>query len=195
VLYKRQVLNGEVQGEVSWPLIGDHNVNNALAAIAAARHAGVPTTHAVEGLSHFVNVKRRMEVRGEVGGVTVYDDFAHHPTAITTTLAGLRKQVGQARIIALLEPRSNTMRMGVHQQELAASVAAADAIYLFRPADLDWDLEAVAAEANARVFDDIDALVDEVVGQAGAGDHILVMSNGAFGGIHDKLLHSLRETA
>jgi UDP-N-acetylmuramate: L-alanyl-gamma-D-glutamyl-meso-diaminopimelate ligase len=186
------LLDGEAQGEVAWSLIGDHNVNNALAAIAAARHAGVPVAHAIEGLSQFVNVKRRMEVRGEVNGITVYDDFAHHPTAIATTLAGLRKQVGEARIIALLEPRSNTMRMGVHKQQLAASVSEADAVYFFQPPDLNWDLKAVADQAGAQVFDDIDALVAAVCGQAQSGDHILVMSNGAFGGIHQKLLDKLK---
>jgi len=186
------LLDDEVQGEVAWSLIGDHNVNNALAAIAAARHAGVPVKHAIAGLSEFVNVKRRMEVRGEVGGVTVYDDFAHHPTAITTTLAGLRKQVGEARILALLEPRSNTMRMGVHKEQLAASLAEADVVFFFQPPDLGWDLGTVAAQAGAEVFDDIDALVAEVCGQARPGDHILVMSNGAFGGIHQKLLDRLK---
>jgi len=186
------LLDDELQGEVAWSLIGDHNVNNALAAIAAARHAGVPVEHAIAGLSAFVNVKRRMEVRGEVGGVTVYDDFAHHPTAITTTLAGLRRQVGEARIIALLEPRSNTMRMGVHKEQLAASVAEADVVYFFQPPDLGWDLKAVAEQAGAHIYADIDALVAEVCGQARPGDHILVMSNGAFGGIHQKLLDRLR---
>ncbi|MDH5183563.1 MAG: UDP-N-acetylmuramate:L-alanyl-gamma-D-glutamyl-meso-diaminopimelate ligase, partial [Gammaproteobacteria bacterium] len=117
-------LEGKVLGEVDWALMGDHNVNNCIAAIAAARHAGVPVEHAINAMAEFENVKRRMEVRGEVNGVTVYDDFAHHPTAISTTLDGLRQRVGEQRIIALLEPRSNTMRMGVHKQELAASVKA-----------------------------------------------------------------------
>jgi len=186
------ILDDEVQGEVVWPLMGEHNVNNALAAIAAARHAGVPIEHAIAGLSEFINVKRRMEVRGEVNGITVYDDFAHHPTAIATTLTGLRRRVDGARIIALLEPRSNTMRMGIHQSELAASVVDADVVYFFRPTDLSWDLDKVAAVAGGQVYDDIDRLVAAVCDQAQPGDHILVMSNGAFGGIHQKLLDTLK---
>ena len=185
-------LDGELLGQVEWPLIGDHNVNNCIAAIAAARHAGVPVQHAIDAMAGFINVKRRMEVRGEVNGVTVYDDFAHHPTAITTTLDGLRQRVGQQRIIALLEPRSNTMRMGIHKEALAASIAAADLVYFYQPAGLDWNLGEVADAAGAQVFEDIDALVAEVAALAAAGDQILVMSNGAFGGIHDKLLGALQ---
>lgn len=185
------MLNGESQGIVQWPLIGDHNVSNCIAAIAAARHAGVPVVHAINAMAEFVNVKRRMEKRGEVNGVTVYDDFAHHPTAITTTLDGLRQRVGEQRIIALLEPRSNTMRMGVHKHELAASVKDADVVYFYQPAELEWDLDEVAAAAGARVARDIDALISEVAAMARPGDQILVMSNGAFGGIHDKLLSAM----
>lgn len=184
---------GAVQGTVQWDLLGEHNVNNALAAIAAARHVGVAPSQAIAALAEFKGVKRRMQVRGTVREVTVYDDFAHHPTAITTTLAGLRAKVGHARIIALLEPRSNTMRMGSHKAQLAQALQAADAVYLYQPAGLDWNLAEVVAEIGekAQLLTSIDALVSSVTQQAQAGDHILVMSNGSFGGIHDKLLAAL----
>ena len=184
---------GAVQGTVQWDLLGEHNVNNALAALAAARHVGVAPNQAIAALAEFKGVKRRMQVRGTVREVTVYDDFAHHPTAITTTLAGLRAKVGHARIIALLEPRSNTMRMGSHKAQLAQALQAADAVYLYQPAGLDWNLAEVVAEIGekAQLLTSIDALVSSVTQQAQAGDHILVMSNGSFGGIHDKLLAAL----
>lgn len=183
----------QAQGVVRWELLGEHNVNNALAAIAAARHAGVPVAHAVEALAAFKGVKRRMQLRGVVRDVAVYDDFAHHPTAITTTLAGLRAKVGAARIIALLEPRSNTMRMGTHKAQLATALQAADVVLLYQPQGLGWDLADVVAQIGdkAELVQDIDALAVQVAQLAGAGDHILVMSNGGFGGIHDKLLAGL----
>ena len=189
----RVLFKGEVQGVVEWDLLGEHNVNNALAAIAAARHVGVPVEHAIAGLAAFKGVKRRMQVRGTVRDVTVYDDFAHHPTAITTTLAGLRAKVGNARIIALLEPRSNTMRMGTHRALLAESLHAADNVYLYQPPNLGWDLSDVVAQIGAKgqLVQDIEQLAALVAQQAQAGDHILVMSNGGFGGIHDKLLAAL----
>lgn len=168
----RVFCQGVEQGVVRWDLLGEHNVNNALAAIAAARHAGVPAEHAIAGLAEFQGVKRRMQVRGTVRGVTVYDDFAHHPTAITTTLAGLRAKVGNARIIALLEPRSNTMRMGTHGAAVAEALQVADYAFIYQLPE--WD--------------DIDALAATVAQLSQAGDHVLVMSNGGFGGIHDKLL-------
>ncbi|MEN9423116.1 MAG: UDP-N-acetylmuramate:L-alanyl-gamma-D-glutamyl-meso-diaminopimelate ligase [Pseudomonadota bacterium] len=171
----RVFCKGVEQGIVRWDLLGEHNVNNALAAIAAARHAGVPAEHAIAGLAEFQGVKRRMQVRGTVRGVTVYDDFAHHPTAITTTLAGLRAKVGKARIIALLEPRSNTMRMGTHGAAVAAALQVADYAFIYQLPE--WD--------------DIDVLVATVAQLAQAGDHVLVMSNGGFGGVHDKLLAQL----
>lgn len=191
----RVFCKGEEQGVVHWELLGEHNVNNALAAIAAARHAGVPTTHAIAALAEFQGVKRRMQMRGEVRGVTVYDDFAHHPTAITTTLAGLRAKVGKARIIALLEPRSNTMRMGTHKAQLAASLQAADDVFLYQPQGLGWDLADVVAEMGEKgqLLHDIDELAAAATQLARAGDHILVMSNGGFGGIHDKLLAKLAD--
>jgi UDP-N-acetylmuramate: L-alanyl-gamma-D-glutamyl-meso-diaminopimelate ligase len=184
---------GEQVGRVSWPLIGQHNVDNALAAVAAARHAGVEPALATAALGEFRGVRRRMEVRGVVGGITVYDDFAHHPTAIRSTLEGLRRKVGRARIIAVLEPRSNTMKRGVHQQELAASLGAADRTWLYRPADLGWNLGAVAAQLSppAAVAGDVDALAASLAHELQAGDHVLIMSNGSFEGLHGKLLAAL----
>ena len=180
-------------GDVRWNLLGMHNVHNALAAIAAARHAGVIASNAVAALNEFKNVKRRMEVRGVANGVTVYDDFAHHPTAINLTLEGLRHKVGRDKIIAILEPRSNTMRMGIHAATLAPSLEAADEVLLYSPADLGWDLGKVvtALGDQAKLFDDVAAIVEYVASEARSGDHVLVMSNGAFGGIHQKLLEAL----
>jgi UDP-N-acetylmuramate: L-alanyl-gamma-D-glutamyl-meso-diaminopimelate ligase len=181
--------------EVSWNLLGEHNVMNALAAIAAAQHAGVDPARSALALNAFRGVKRRMETRGVVGGVTVYDDFAHHPTAIETTLRGLRAQVGKARIIAVLEARSNTMKLGVHREQLAPALAAADASWFYYPADLGWDLPgAVSALGNrAHIATTVESLVQGLTAQARSGDHILVMSNGGFGGLHEKLLTALRD--
>jgi UDP-N-acetylmuramate: L-alanyl-gamma-D-glutamyl-meso-diaminopimelate ligase len=179
---------------VHWELFGAHNVENALAAIAAARHAGVAVQDAIAALADFRGIARRMQLRGEVAGVRVYDDFAHHPTAIATTLDGLRRRVGSARILAVLEPRSHTMRMGVHQGELPGALAAADAVWLYTPADLGWDTSAVLAALGGRghASRDVAALAGELARAARAGDHVLVMSNGGFGGLHDKLLAELR---
>jgi UDP-N-acetylmuramate: L-alanyl-gamma-D-glutamyl-meso-diaminopimelate ligase len=184
---------GERYGRVEWALLGSHNVANALAAIAAARHAGIAPAVAIEALAEFQGVKRRMEVRGRVRGVTVYDDFAHHPTAVATTVDGLRNRVSDARILAVLEPRSNTMRLGVHRDSLAGSLARADRVFLYQPANMGWDLAPVAAALDGRadVFDDLDALVAAINREAREGDHVLVMSNGGFGGIHQKLLDAL----
>jgi UDP-N-acetylmuramate: L-alanyl-gamma-D-glutamyl-meso-diaminopimelate ligase len=188
------LLNGAVQGRVQWPLMGEHNRQNALAAIGAARHAGVSAGLGIDALSRFENVKRRMEIRGTVHGITVYDDFAHHPTAITTTLEGLRHKVGKQRILAVLEPRSNTMKLGVMKAALAESLAAADQVYCFG-ANLGWDAtEAMAPLGDkARVFDNLDQLIHQLVADARPGDQILMMSNGGFGGIHQKLLDALRQ--
>ena len=184
--------NGQSQGSVYWDSLGQHNVNNALAAIAAARHAGVPTKYAIDALGQFQSPKRRMEIRGEINGITVYDDFAHHPTAIKTTLAGLRAKTGTARIIAVLEPRSNTMRLGIHRHTLGPALDAADAVLLYQPAGLDWNLDHVTATLDtAQVFDDIERLAVHLAETTRSGDHILIMSNGAFGGLHEKLLHLL----
>jgi len=184
--------NSTLQSRVKWDLIGEHNRMNALAAIAAARHAGVPADVGIDALSRFENVKRRMEVRGAVHGITVYDDFAHHPTAIATTLEGLRAKVGTARILAVLEPRSNTMKLGVMKAQLPDSLAAADQVYCYG-ANLGWNpAEALAPLGDkARVFDNLDKLVSQLVKDACPGDHVLMMSNGGFGGIHAKLLDAL----
>jgi UDP-N-acetylmuramate: L-alanyl-gamma-D-glutamyl-meso-diaminopimelate ligase len=187
--------NHELQGTVDWALIGEHNMLNALAAIAAARHAGVPAKLAIESLHEFSGIKRRMEVRGKVNGVTVYDDFAHHPTAIATTLAGLRNSVGAAPILAVLEPRSNTMRMGIHTANLAAALQVADRVILYKPDEIDWDMTAIVESLNgkAQQFNNTAAIIDAVVQQAAAGSHILVMSNGGFENIHVRLLEALKQ--
>ena len=188
---------GRPQGTVEWQLIGAHNADNALAAIAAARHAGVPVAHAVEALGRFSGIARRMQLRGEVRGIRVYDDFAHHPTAIATTLDGLRQRAGAAaRIVAVLEPRSHTMRMGVHRDTLAPSLAGANEVWLYTPPDLGWDTSAVLAAFGARghAAGDIEGLVRELARTLRAGDHVLVMSNGGFGGLHGKLLTELART-
>ena len=187
-------LKGKPAGEVSWTLLGEHNVMNALAAIAAARHVGVPPERAATALGAFRGVKRRMEIRGVVDEITVYDDFAHHPTAIDTTLRGLKARVAGARIVAVLEPRSNTMKMGVHREQLAPALALADRAWFLNSPDLGWDLPSAVAALGTRAS--FAANVDELVAGLGAdsrrGDHILVMSNGGFGGLHDKLLAVLR---
>ncbi len=182
---------GEI-GRSTWTLTGDHNRANACAALLAARHVGVPLDKGLEALSRFVNVKRRMEVRGEVRGVTVYDDFAHHPTAIATTVAGLRRKVGRARILAVLEPRSNTMKLGVMKSALPGSLTDADAVFCYG-AKLGWDAAEALAPLGAKavVEDDLDRLVARIVAEARSGDQILVMSNGGFGGIHGKILERL----
>ncbi|MDB5921353.1 MAG: UDP-N-acetylmuramate:L-alanyl-gamma-D-glutamyl-meso-diaminopimelate ligase [Betaproteobacteria bacterium] len=185
-------LKRQACGTVRWDLIGAHNRSNALAAIAAARHAGVPANVAIEALSRFENVKRRMEVRGVVRGVTVYDDFAHHPTAIETTIAGLRAKVNGARIIAVIEPRSNTMKLGVMKQALPRSLAAADQVFCFS-GGLSWDAVAALAPLGdkALVYADLDQLIADIAISSRVGDQVLIMSNGGFGGIHEKLLHRL----
>ncbi len=183
---------GKVLGRVRWSLMGAHNRLNALAAIAAARGSGVEPSQAVDALSAFLGIRRRMEVRGRAGGVTVYDDFAHHPTAIRTTLEGLRARVGKARVLAVLEPRSNTMKRGVMKEQLPASVEAADRVYVYSAA-LGWDAAKVFAPlgAKASCIDDLDSLVAAISADARPGDHVLVMSNGGFGGLHGKLLGAL----
>ncbi len=189
-----------LQGTVKWELTGAHNRLNALAAIAAARHVGVVPEQAIASLSRFRNVKRRMECRGNVDDIYVYDDFAHHPTAIATTIAGLRKKIGQktgARILAVLEPRSNTMKLGTMKQKLPQSLIEADLVFGYGPRTgknaLGWDLEEALRPLGDRAsaFEDIDVLVENIVSSAKAGDHILVMSNGSFGGIHQKILDRL----
>jgi UDP-N-acetylmuramate: L-alanyl-gamma-D-glutamyl-meso-diaminopimelate ligase len=196
------LLADQLQGTVHWQLSGEHNRMNALAAIAAARHVGVPAAIAIDALGKFENVKRRMELRGTVNGIAVYDDFAHHPTAIATTVAGLRKKVGSARILAVLEPRSNTMKLGTMKDALPGSLVDADLVFGFgakgngQPGDknaLGWDLAQALSPlgSKAQAFDDLAALVQAVKQAAQSGDQILVMSNGGFGGVHQKLLDVL----
>ena len=186
------MLGDSLQGRVDWGLVGEHNRLNALAAIAAARHAGVPAAIACEALARFENVKRRLEIRGTMRGVTVYDDFAHHPTAIATTLAGLRSKVGAARILAVLEPRSNTMKLGVMKAQLPASLETADRVFCYS-GGLDWDAATALAPlgAKVRVDADLDTLAGAIAGEARAGDQVLIMSNGGFGGLHERLLARL----
>lgn len=185
--------NGDTVGAVKWTHSGEHNVNNALVAIAAARHVGVTPAVACEALCNFVGVKRRLELLYNENGLRVYDDFAHHPTAIETTLAGLRKKVGNEKIIAVLEPRSNTMRMGVFREQIAPALAAADEVIFYQPANVDWALDDVAVQCAmpARVENSIEHMVEQLAACA-APAHILIMSNGGFGGLHQKLVARLR---
>jgi len=171
---------------------GRHNQMNALAAIAAARHVGVPVKYALEALAAFKGVRRRLETRGSVRGITVYDDFAHHPTAIAVSLDALRRSVGAARILAVLEPRSNTMKLGAMKDKLPESLRLADRVFCYA-ANLGWDVAGALAPLGdkAMVTSDLTALVNAIAGEARPGDHVLVMSNGGFGGIHDKLLARL----
>lgn len=190
---------GQLQGHVAWDLLGEHNRMNALASIAAARHVGVSVEVAIEALAEFKNVKRRMEIRGVVNGITVYDDFAHHPTAINTTIAGLRSKIGNAvsngaRILAVLEPRSNTMKLGVMKNALPASLAEADLVFCYG-ANLGWDAaEALAPiKHKASVYEDLESMVTAIAAAAKTGDYVLAMSNGGFGGVHQKILDALQE--
>ena len=184
--------DGRPQGSVEWPLTGMHNVYNALSAIAAARHVGVAPSDAIAALKQFRNVKRRMEVIVDKQGITVYDDFAHHPTAIQTTLDGLRKQVGNEKILAIVEPRSNTMRLGVHTQSLAASLANADRAIIFQPDNLGWDLSQLLKYAeNIEICNSLEAIVEIIRAEIGGRCHVLLMSNGSFGGIYQRLQAAL----
>jgi len=197
-------INDDYQGTVTWPLLGDFNIDNGLMAISAARHAGVPSAIAIEALAEFINTKRRLELRGEIAGIKVYDDFAHHPTAIGKTLTGLRahvddktlyppKTAGLQRIIAVLEPRSNTMKSGIHKDTLAPSLALADQVFLFQGEQVKWSVDDLINQCQqpCDVASDVDELVTKVAKIAQAGDHILIMSNGGFGGFHAKLLRRL----
>jgi len=182
-------------GTLHWSHSGRHNASNALATLAAARHVGIPVAEAIKALANFRGVKRRMELRGEAAGVRVFDDFAHHPTAIELTLQGAKYCLREGgRLLAVLEPRSNTMRMGVHRDALASSMTDADQVYVFVPADLDWSMDDVftALGDKARCFSDLVELVNAIVADSHSDDDIVVMSNGAFGGIHDKLLAALQ---
>jgi UDP-N-acetylmuramate: L-alanyl-gamma-D-glutamyl-meso-diaminopimelate ligase len=188
----RVTMRGKMQGILNWELLGEHNRQNALAALAAARHAGVPIAQGLAALSEFKNVKRRMEVRGIVNSITVYDDFAHHPTAIATTVGGLRHKIGSERILAVLEPRSNTMKLGVMKDALPGSLKDADLVFCYA-GNLGWDARGALAPLGSKaiVEDDLGVLIEKIAAAAQPGDHILVMSNGGFGGIHEKLLKRL----
>jgi UDP-N-acetylmuramate: L-alanyl-gamma-D-glutamyl-meso-diaminopimelate ligase len=184
---------GDAVAEIHWTQTGAHNVDNALAAIAAARHVGIQPALACEALSAFVGVKRRMELLCKINDVSVYDDFAHHPTAIETTLAGLRQQVGAEKIIAVLEPRSNTMRMGVFREKIAPALSLADEVVFFQPVNVDWALQDVADQCSisARVENNIDQLVIQLSATTGPA-HIVIMSNGGFNGLHQKLVMAMQ---
>jgi UDP-N-acetylmuramate: L-alanyl-gamma-D-glutamyl-meso-diaminopimelate ligase len=189
--------NGKKQGVVKWDLIGDFNIDNAVMAIAAARHAGVPSSVSTEALAKFINTKRRFELRGTVNNISVYDDFAHHPTAIEKTLAGVRaklsQQVQAGRIFAVLEFRSNTMKSGIHKESLPQSLMDADQVFIYQDEQITWSVSNLINQCKppCQVEENIEKLVEDITQQAQAGDIIVVMSNGNFAGIHDKILNRL----
>ncbi|VTU09711.1 UDP-N-acetylmuramate:L-alanyl-gamma-D-glutamyl-meso-diaminopimelate ligase [Actinobacillus porcinus] len=186
--------HGEKVAEVHWNIVGQHNMHNALMAIAAAHHIGISVENAANALSTFINAKRRLEVKGEMNDITVYDDFAHHPAEIQATLTALRDKVGGGvRILAVLEPRSNTMKMGHHKGEIAPALVRSDHVFLLQPDNIPWEVAEIAANCVQPTSwsADINKLVDMIVKEAEPKDHILVMSNGSFGGIHQKLLEKL----
>jgi UDP-N-acetylmuramate: L-alanyl-gamma-D-glutamyl-meso-diaminopimelate ligase len=184
----------QLVARLSWGQLGQHSVANALAVIAAAADVGVDPAAAVAALAKFTGVKRRLELLGEVVGIEVYDDFAHHPTAIETTLAGLKARQGEGRIVAVIEPRSNTMRMGTHRLQLGASATAADQVIWYQPVESDWDLSAELVDyPKQRVIDDIDVIIAQICANAERGDIVVIMSNGSFGGIHQRLLEALKQ--
>ncbi len=190
------VFENSSKARVVWDLIGKHNAENAIAAVAAAANIGVPVEQACAALGEFKSVKRRLQVLGRESGVTLYDDFAHHPTAISATLSALRAKTGaDSRIIVVLEPRSNTMKMGVHRGALGGSLDLADGVFLFEPPDLAWDLKNSMSNSSTAcaIFHDIDQLVASLIKQSKEGDHIIVMSNGGFHGIHEKILKQLAQ--
>lgn len=185
---------GIEKGEVQWQMTGQHSVANALATIAAAEHVGVSIAQACEALSNFGGVKRRMELLDTIGGIEVFDDFAHHPTAIETTLDGARKRLGERRLWAVIEPRSNTMRMGSHKDGLAHSARMADEVIWYQPEGLDWDLQPVIAAStnHAQVSQSLQHIIERITQEAQAGDAVIIMSNGGFGGLHQKLIAALQ---
>ncbi|KAA1155782.1 UDP-N-acetylmuramate:L-alanyl-gamma-D-glutamyl-meso-diaminopimelate ligase [Pseudoalteromonas fuliginea] len=187
------LLNGEKQGVVHWQAIGEHNVKNAIMAIAAARHVGIAIDHSIDALGEFISPKRRMELKADINNIKVYDDFAHHPTAIKTTLAGLRAKVGDEKIIAILEPRSNTMKMGVHQYTLLDSLRDADDVLLFEPENLNWSLKEQADKAGMQCYSSTQTIIDTVLESIEPNQHILIMSNGGFNGLHQHLVDGLAD--
>ena len=188
---------GQKMGEVTWPIFGEHNVKNALAAIVAAQHIGIPVEESCQSLCEFAGVKRRLQICGQERGITVYDDFAHHPTEIAATISALRKRVGNKRIIVVVDFASNSMTAGVHLTQMGTALCDADSIILAKPASSTWTLDAVVAQYQqpVRVFSDISAIVAELSAQAQADDHVLIMSNKSFGGLHDKLLQELKHVS
>jgi len=183
----------ECFGTVKWNLIGNHNVSNAVAAIAASRHVGVAPPHAISALAEYINTKRRLEVRGEVNKITVYDDFAHHPTAISSTLQGLRNKVGSSKIFAVLEPRSNTMKLGIHKNELSTSLVGADQIIMYEPVGMQWSLQDSLANLGDKltIIDEVSKIIDSLIENVKPGDYVLIMSNGGFENIHERFLEAL----
>jgi UDP-N-acetylmuramate: L-alanyl-gamma-D-glutamyl-meso-diaminopimelate ligase len=175
-------------------MLGRHNAENALAAVVAAHHAGVDEQVALEALRRFRGVRRRLEVRGTVQGIVVYDDFAHHPTAIATTLEGVRRRAGRGRVIAVLEPRSNTMKLGTHKAALAGSLRGADRVFVYKSPEVKWDVaEAMQPlDGLAEVHEDLAGLTARLVAESRPGDHLVLMSNGSFGGLHERLLAALQ---
>lgn len=181
---------GNKVGEVHWNILGEFNVENALAVIAAAKHVGITESISCKALGEFISPKRRLEIRGVINNITVYDDFAHHPTAIEKTIDALRKKVGHSRIIAVFEPRSNSMKLGQFQKDLACAMQGAEVIFLYEPKNLTWSVGSafINSQKPYTIEQDIDTLVQKIKAEAKPGDHVLVMSNGGFGGIHEKLL-------
>ncbi|MBH0058795.1 UDP-N-acetylmuramate:L-alanyl-gamma-D-glutamyl-meso-diaminopimelate ligase [Pseudoalteromonas sp. SWXJZ94C] len=187
------LLNNENQGTVRWQAIGEHNVKNAIMAIAAARHVGIAIDHSIDALGEFISPKRRMELKADINNIKVYDDFAHHPTAIKTTLAGLRAKVGDEKIIAILEPRSNTMKMGVHQHTLLDSLRDANDVLLLEPDNLNWSLKEQAEKADMQCFSSTQTIIDTALESIEPNQHILIMSNGGFNGLHQQLIDGLAD--
>lgn len=187
--------DGQVVGEVKWSMTGLHSVSNALVTISASHHVGVEMATACQALSQFAGVKRRMELLATVNGIEVYDDFAHHPTAIATTLDGARKRLGERKLWAIIEPRSNTMRMGTHKSALADSAVLADEVIWYQPEGLDWDLQPVidGAKNSAQLCTNLNDIIQRIVNEAKDGDVVVIMSNGGFGGLHQKLITALQE--
>ena len=183
--------DGEI-GCLKWSLLGDHNAWNAVAAISAALQVGVPFPKCIEALARFTGIRRRLELLGKAGGIAVYDDFAHHPTAIETTLAALRAAQPAGKLLAIIEPRSNTMRMGLHREQLAPSAHAADDVFWYQPDGLNWDLaDAVEGYSGQRVFSTVEQIIEAAAGLLAPGDNVVVMSNGGFDGLHGRLLQRL----
>ena len=183
------------EAELRWALIGSHNASNATAAIAAAHHVGVSLDVSVKALATFAGVKRRLELLGKPADVAVYDDFAHHPTAIQSTLAGMRAQLETGKLIAVIEPRSNTMRLGEHKDALATCAELADCALWFAPPDLQWDLSSIVSPSGQEVHDSTGALIERALAVAEPGDSIVIMSNGGFDGLHSRLLMAFEERA